>query len=170
MIRQRPDRDGLQVQVYAGRDPLTGRKRYVSRQVPGKGRAALAAAKQVEAELLAEVGAGRHKGSRSRTVGELLERWYEWRQTVKPISPTTVMSYRATRTATSCPHSGSSRSVSLTSRRWTPSTRACGRVGASTVGRCITTGIATPATKNGAGRPKLRASTPPTKAPSGSAP
>jgi hypothetical protein len=75
-------------------NPLTGRKRYVSRQVPGKGRAALKAAKQVEAELLAEVGAGRHKGSRSRTVGELLERWYEWRQTVKPISPTTVMSYR----------------------------------------------------------------------------
>ena len=36
MTRQRPDRDGLQVQVYAGRDPLTGRKRYVSRQVPGK--------------------------------------------------------------------------------------------------------------------------------------
>jgi hypothetical protein len=34
MIRQRKDRDGLQVQVYAGRDPLTGRKRYVSRQSP----------------------------------------------------------------------------------------------------------------------------------------
>jgi hypothetical protein len=72
VIRQRPDRAGLQVQVYAGRDPLTGRKRYVSRQVPGKGRAAWKAAKQVEAELVAEVGAGRHKGSRSRTVGE---RW-----------------------------------------------------------------------------------------------
>jgi len=94
VIRQRPDRDGLQVQVYAGRDPLTGRKRYVSRQVPGKGRAALKAAKQVEAELLAEVGAGRHRGSRDRTMAELLERWFEWRQTVRPISPTTVMSYR----------------------------------------------------------------------------
>jgi hypothetical protein len=34
VIRQRKDRDGLQVQVYAGRDPLTGRKRWVSRQVP----------------------------------------------------------------------------------------------------------------------------------------
>lgn len=31
MIRKR--RNGLQVQVYAGRDPLTGRKRWVSRQV-----------------------------------------------------------------------------------------------------------------------------------------
>jgi hypothetical protein len=94
VIRQRPDRDGLQVQVYAGRAPLTGRKRYVSRQVPGKGRAALKAAKQVEAELLAEVGAGHHRGSRSRTVGELLKRRFQWRQTVRPISPTTVMSYR----------------------------------------------------------------------------
>lgn len=31
MIRKRDT--GLQVQVYAGRDPLTGRKRYVSHQV-----------------------------------------------------------------------------------------------------------------------------------------
>jgi hypothetical protein len=56
MIRQRKDRDGLQVQVYAGRDPLTGRKRWVSRQVPGGGRAAMKQARQVEAQLLAEVG------------------------------------------------------------------------------------------------------------------
>ena len=63
MIRQRKDRDGLQVQVYAGRDPLTGRKRYVSRQIPGSGRAAMKHAKQIEAQLLAEVGAGRHQRS-----------------------------------------------------------------------------------------------------------
>jgi integrase len=85
---------GLQVQVYAGRDPLTGRKRYVSQQVPGHTKASMREAKQVEARLLAEVGIGRHRGSRSRTVGELLERWFEWRQKVRPISPTTVMSYR----------------------------------------------------------------------------
>jgi Phage integrase, N-terminal SAM-like domain len=86
---------GLQVQVYAGRDPLTGRKRYVSEQVPGQGKAALRQAKQVEARLLAEVGAGRHKGTRSRTMAELLERWMQWRPTVRPIAPTTVASYRA---------------------------------------------------------------------------
>jgi len=34
VIRKR--RNGLQVQVYAGRDPLTGGKRWVSRQVPGQ--------------------------------------------------------------------------------------------------------------------------------------
>ena len=52
-------------------------------------------AKQVEAQLLEEVGADQHRGSRSRTMAELLERWLQWRATVKPIAPTTVASYRA---------------------------------------------------------------------------
>jgi integrase len=86
---------GLQVQVYAGRDPLTGRKRYVSQQVPGQTKASMRQAKQVEARLLEEVGADQHRGSRSRTMAELLERWLQWRATVKPIAPTTVASYRA---------------------------------------------------------------------------
>jgi integrase len=93
VIRKR--RDGLQVQVYAGRDPLTGRKRYVSQQVPGQTKTSIRQAKQVEARLLEEVGTGRHKGSRSRTMAELLERWLEWRPTVRPIAPTTISSYRA---------------------------------------------------------------------------
>ena len=46
MIRKR--RDGLQVQVYAGRDPLSGRKRYVSQQVPGQTKASIRQAKQIE--------------------------------------------------------------------------------------------------------------------------
>jgi integrase len=94
VIRQRKDRDGLQVQVYAGRDPLTGRKRWVSRQVPGKGRAAMKRAKQVEAELLAEIAAGQHRDSKTKTVAELIDRWLEWRLSVRPISPTTVAAYR----------------------------------------------------------------------------
>jgi hypothetical protein len=93
VIRKR--RDGLQVQVYAGRDPLTGRKRYVSQQVAGQTKASMREAKQIEARLLEEVGAGQHKGSRSRTMAELLERWLEWRPAVRPIAPTTVSSYRA---------------------------------------------------------------------------
>ncbi len=52
-------------------------------------------AKQVEAQLLAELGTGQHKGSRSRTMAGLLERWLEWRPTVRPIAPTTASSYRA---------------------------------------------------------------------------
>jgi hypothetical protein len=42
----------LQVQVFAGRDPLTGRKRWLSRQVPGQTRADYCEAKKVEAQLL----------------------------------------------------------------------------------------------------------------------
>mgnify|MGYP003289248832 CR=1 FL=1 len=45
----------MRVMVYAGRDPLTGRKKWVSRQVPGTGRAALREAKQIEAKLLAAI-------------------------------------------------------------------------------------------------------------------
>jgi hypothetical protein len=75
VIRKR--RDGLQVQVYAGRDPLTGRKRYVSQQVAGQTKASMRQAKQIEAWLLEEVDAGRHTGSRSRTMAELLERWLD---------------------------------------------------------------------------------------------
>jgi hypothetical protein len=85
VIRQRKDRDGLQVQVYAGRDPLAGRKRWLSRQVPGKGRAAMKRARQVEAEPLAQVAAGQHRGSKTKTVAELIERWLEWRLSVRPI-------------------------------------------------------------------------------------
>jgi integrase len=97
VIRQRKDRDGLQVQVYAGRDPLTGRKRYVSRQVPGSGRAAIKQAKQVEAQLLAEVAAGKHQASGAMTLGQLLEEWIAWRESNgKPISPATLHNYRLT--------------------------------------------------------------------------
>jgi integrase len=92
MIRKRGS--GLQVQVYAGRDPLTGRKRWVSRQVQGQTKAAYRQAKKVEAELLEQVGRGEQRGSRTRTVGELVERWFTWRQQVKPISPVTVANYR----------------------------------------------------------------------------
>jgi integrase len=51
-------------------------------------------AKQVEAELLAQIAAGQHRGSKTKTVAELIERWLEWRLSVRPISPTTVAAYR----------------------------------------------------------------------------
>jgi integrase len=92
VIRKR--RDGLQVQVFAGRDPLTGRKRWVSRQVPGQTKAAYRQAKKVEAELLEQVDRGERRDGRSRTVAELVERWLECRQQVRPISPVTVANYR----------------------------------------------------------------------------
>ena len=75
--------------VYAGRDPITGRKRQKSLSV-----ATRAQAKQAEARLITEVGAGQHRATANRTVAELLDRWPEWRQSVRPISPTTVATYR----------------------------------------------------------------------------
>jgi hypothetical protein len=72
VIRKR--RNGLQVQVYAGRDPLTGRKRWVSRQLPGQTKRSYRDAKKIEAELLEQVDRGQHRGSSSRTVAELIER------------------------------------------------------------------------------------------------
>jgi len=75
--------------VYAGRDPITGRKRQKSISVASR-----AEAKQAEARLITEVGAGQHRATSNRTVAELLEGWLEWRQSVRPISPTTVATYR----------------------------------------------------------------------------
>jgi integrase len=92
VIRNR--RKGLQVQVFAGRDPLTGRKRWLSRQVRGQTKAAWRQAKKVEAQLLEQLDRGEQRGSRTRTVTELVERWLEWRQQVRPISPVTVANYR----------------------------------------------------------------------------
>jgi integrase len=92
VIRKR--RKGLQVQVFAGRGPLTGRKRWLSRQVDGQTKAAWREAKKVEAQLLEQVDRGERRDGRSRTIGELVERWLEWRQQVRPISPVTVANYR----------------------------------------------------------------------------
>jgi integrase len=84
----------LQVQVFAGRDPLTGGKRWLSRQVRGQTKAAYREAKKVEAQLLEQLDRGEQRGGRTRAVGELVERWLEWRQQVRPISPVTVANYR----------------------------------------------------------------------------
>jgi len=69
-IRKRGN--AYQVIVYVGRDPVTGRKRQVSRRVRGTKRDAQA----VRAQLLVEVGEGQHLGT-DATFGELVERWYE---------------------------------------------------------------------------------------------
>jgi hypothetical protein len=64
VIRRR--RNGYQVIVYAGIDPVTGRQRQISRQVRGKREA-----ERLEGKLRAEVAEGRHRGSAARTVAEL---------------------------------------------------------------------------------------------------
>jgi hypothetical protein len=44
--------------------------------------------------LKAKVAEGRHRATAARTVADLLERWLEWRQGVKDLSPTTLEDYR----------------------------------------------------------------------------
>src|SRR4030095_5785220 len=51
-------------------------------------------AARVEAALKTKVAEGRSRGTAARTVADLVERWYERRQGVKEISPTTLEGYR----------------------------------------------------------------------------
>jgi hypothetical protein len=46
--------------------------------VRGQTKAAWREAKKVEAQLLEQIDRGEQRGSRTRTVGELVERWLEW--------------------------------------------------------------------------------------------
>ena len=74
--------------VEAGRDPVTGRTRQVSRTFHGN----LRDAKKARAELLVEVGKGRHTGTMS-TVDQLYDEWIvELRR--KGRSPNTVYGYQ----------------------------------------------------------------------------
>lgn len=89
-IRKR--RDGWQVIIYAGLDPLTGKQRQLTRQVNGSRRQA----EKVEARLRTEVADGQHAGTRLKTLGELVDLWIERRAASdKPISPDTVEDYRS---------------------------------------------------------------------------
>jgi integrase len=88
----RPRRDGWQVIVYTGIDPVTGRQRQISRQVHGSRKQA----ERVETRLKAEVMAGRHRGTAAKTLGEMVEVYLDWReQNDKPIGPRTIHGYRA---------------------------------------------------------------------------
>ncbi|HJW59722.1 MAG TPA: hypothetical protein VJ931_08815, partial [Actinomycetota bacterium] len=78
-----------QVKVYAGLDPLTGKQRFDYDRAKAKREAG-----RVEAALKTKVAEGRSRGTAARTVADLVERWYEWRQGVKEISPTTLEGYR----------------------------------------------------------------------------
>jgi len=84
--------NGWQVIVYAGRDPITGRQRQITRQVNGSRRQA----EKLEARLRTEVADGKHAGTRLKTLGELVDLWIERRTASdKPISPDTVEDYRS---------------------------------------------------------------------------
>ena len=66
--------------VYVGRDPMTGKQLRKSGSAPTRSEAKL-----LETRLVTEAAAGQHRGDRKRTVAELLDRWFEWHQGVRPI-------------------------------------------------------------------------------------
>ena len=76
------------VVVYAGRDPLTGKKR----QKTGTARTR-AEARQLEARLIREAGTGQHRAAGNKTVAELLDAWGEWRPRKGEIAERTMLGY-----------------------------------------------------------------------------
>jgi integrase len=78
-----------QIRVSAGRDPGTGRYRYVHKTVEGSKRVAQKAAD----ELATEVQRGMHQGQRG-TVADLLEKWMLHLETQER-APSTLIRYRS---------------------------------------------------------------------------
>ena len=76
-----------ELRVYAGRDPVSGKKRWVTRTVKGGKREAARAL----AKLSAEVG-GRAVAPTSATVADLLEQWFAFAR--DDFSPKTVLETR----------------------------------------------------------------------------
>jgi hypothetical protein len=95
--------DSFQLIVYAGRDPVSGKDRYVRKAFKGSKRAA----QQALARLVTEVGDGEHVGTEASFAG-LLERWYE--RSVADWSPATALAHPP-----STPESSARRSASSTS-------------------------------------------------------
>ena len=84
-IRQRGT--AWEVRVYAGVDPVTGNKKYVTRTV----RNSRKAAERVLAQLIVEVTDGAHAAP-DATVADLVHRWFDL---AKPeLSPSTVRGYQ----------------------------------------------------------------------------
>ena len=87
-MRERPPGSGRwELTVGAGKDPLSGKYRSVRRTVRGN----KTAAKRALAQLVDEVGRGRH-GATTATMAELLERWLA--MATPDLSPTTAANYR----------------------------------------------------------------------------
>ncbi len=77
----------LRVRVYAGVDPLTGKRHYLTETVPA-GRTAEREAEKVRTRFLNQVDEKRSPRTRA-TLNQLLDRWLE----VVDIEPTTRMGY-----------------------------------------------------------------------------
>ncbi len=84
-MRQRGD--VWELRVYVGRDPVTGRKKTVTRSFHGGKREA----EEALSRLVTETAGGGH-AAQDATVGDLIDQWFEM---AKPdLSPTTIRGYR----------------------------------------------------------------------------
>jgi integrase len=83
-LRQRGD--AWELRAFVGRDPVTGRKKTVTRTFRGGKREA----EEALSKLVAEVAGGGH-AAQDVTVGELLDRWFEHART--ELSPSTAREY-----------------------------------------------------------------------------
>ena len=83
-IRQRGD--AWELRAYVGRDPVTHRKKYLTRTFRGGKRAV----NEALAQFVTEVGGGTH-AAQDATVGDLVRRWFEMAKA--DLSPTTVRGY-----------------------------------------------------------------------------
>jgi hypothetical protein len=92
VIRKR--HSGPQVQADAGRDPFTGRKRWSAARVQGRPRRPSGRPRRSRPGCWSRSTRGEQRGSRTRTVAALAERWFTWHQQVRPISPVTVANDR----------------------------------------------------------------------------
>jgi integrase len=84
-IRQRGD--AWELRAYVGRDPVTGRKKYLTRTFRGGKRAA----EEALSKFVTEVGGGAH-AAQDATVSDLIEQWLSL--ALPELSPATARGYR----------------------------------------------------------------------------
>src|ERR1017187_2931563 len=89
VVRGRGKTAVWELRVHAGRNPVTGKPRYISRRVTGTA----AIADEHLAELVSEVTGGQHDAP-DITFGSLLDRWLKHATTLKGLSPTTVQAHK----------------------------------------------------------------------------
>jgi hypothetical protein len=106
---QQKTTDRWQVRVSLGRDPTTGRYRYIAREVRGTKRTAQRAA----VELVNEVEHGLHGHRGPHTLAELIERWMTHIDALGR-SPSTLARYRSAINKDIPPHLGTTRIDRLT--------------------------------------------------------
>ncbi len=99
--------------VQAGRDPVSGKQRQVSRTFQGNMRDA----KKARADLLAEVSAGRHDGT-GATLDDLCEAWLQELER-KGRSPNTIHNYRKSYRHDVAPTLGRKRVTKITTKALT---------------------------------------------------